>query len=168
MRAVTTLAMLVASAALSWSVSAAEAPRFEVDASWPKTLPNQWIMGQAAGVAADDDEHIWVIQRPEDADGGREGRLPQSADDQMLRAGATGHGVCPGRHAAGLRLAAERARHPYRSEGLCLDRRQRRRGRANSEVHEGRQIRPADRPSRRADQFRRYVAARPPGQYDGR
>ena len=108
MRAVTTLAMLVASAALSWSVSAAEAPRFEVDASWPKTLPNQWIMGQAAGVAADDDEHIWVIQRPEDADGGREGRLPQSADDQMLRAGATGHG------AAGLRLAAERARHPYR------------------------------------------------------
>jgi hypothetical protein len=53
--------MLVASAALSWSVSAAEAPRFEVDASWPKTLPNQWIMGQAAGVAADDDEHIWVI-----------------------------------------------------------------------------------------------------------
>jgi hypothetical protein len=58
MRAVTTLAMLVASAALSRSVSAAEAPRFEVDASWPKTLPNKWIMGQAAGVAVDGDEHI--------------------------------------------------------------------------------------------------------------
>jgi len=24
-------------------------PRFEVDPSWPQTLPNNWIMGQAAG-----------------------------------------------------------------------------------------------------------------------
>jgi hypothetical protein len=22
-------------------------PKFQVDASWPKTLPNNWIMGQA-------------------------------------------------------------------------------------------------------------------------
>jgi hypothetical protein len=28
-------------------------PKFQVDASWPKTLPNNWIMGQAAGVAVD-------------------------------------------------------------------------------------------------------------------
>ena len=39
-------------------------PKFQVDASWPKTLPNNWIMGQAAGVAVDAQEHIWVIQRP--------------------------------------------------------------------------------------------------------
>src|SRR6476620_6505032 len=64
MRAVTTLAMLVASAALSRSVSAAEAPRFEKDALWPKTLPNKWIMGQAAGVAVDAQDHVWVVQRP--------------------------------------------------------------------------------------------------------
>ncbi|MEA2856189.1 MAG: hypothetical protein QOH98_510, partial [Methylobacteriaceae bacterium] len=64
MRAITGLATLVASVALSWSVSAADAPRFEVDATWPKTLPNNWIMGQAAGVAVDADDHIWVIQRP--------------------------------------------------------------------------------------------------------
>jgi DNA-binding beta-propeller fold protein YncE len=43
---------------------AAEPPRFEVDASWPKTLPNQWIMGQAAGVATDAQDHVWVVQRP--------------------------------------------------------------------------------------------------------
>src|SRR5262245_30465466 len=39
-------------------------PKFQVDASWPKTLPNNWIMGQAAGVAVDAQDHVWVIQRP--------------------------------------------------------------------------------------------------------
>ena len=43
---------------------AADAPRFEVNPSWPKTLPNNWIMGQAAGVAVDAQDHVWVIQRP--------------------------------------------------------------------------------------------------------
>ena len=27
-------------------------------------LPNDWMMGQAAGVAVDQQDHIWVIQRP--------------------------------------------------------------------------------------------------------
>ncbi len=46
------------------SAFADELPKFQVDASWPKTLPNNWIMGQAAGVAVDAQDHIWVIQRP--------------------------------------------------------------------------------------------------------
>src|SRR5262245_30903507 len=29
-----------------------------------QTLPNNWIMGQAAGVAVDAEDHVWVIQRP--------------------------------------------------------------------------------------------------------
>jgi hypothetical protein len=41
-----------------------EIPRFQVDAGWPKPLPNDWIMGQAAGVAVDAQDHVWVIQRP--------------------------------------------------------------------------------------------------------
>ncbi|MGC2716078.1 MAG: beta-propeller fold lactonase family protein [Pseudolabrys sp.] len=53
-----TCALLIAPAA------AGEAPKFQVDASWPKTLPNNWIMGQAAGVAVDAQDHVWVIQRP--------------------------------------------------------------------------------------------------------
>jgi DNA-binding beta-propeller fold protein YncE len=40
------------------------APRFEVDPAWPKSLPNRWLMGQAAGVAVDRRDHVWVIQRP--------------------------------------------------------------------------------------------------------
>ena len=41
-----------------------DVPAYAVDAAWPKPLPNLWIMGQAAGVAVDGDDHIWVIQRP--------------------------------------------------------------------------------------------------------
>jgi len=43
---------------------AAESPTYMVDPSWPKALPNNWILGQAAGVAVDAQDHIWVIQRP--------------------------------------------------------------------------------------------------------
>ncbi len=40
------------------------APTYRVDASWPKPLPNGWILGQVAGVATDTDDHVWVLQRP--------------------------------------------------------------------------------------------------------
>lgn len=46
------------------SLQAADAPKFQVDPAWPKPLPNNWIMGQPAGVAVDGDDHIWVVQRP--------------------------------------------------------------------------------------------------------
>ncbi len=39
-------------------------PTYRVDASWPKQLPNNWIMGQIGGVAVDSNDHIWVLQRP--------------------------------------------------------------------------------------------------------
>jgi DNA-binding beta-propeller fold protein YncE len=61
MKIVSTLFAFVLSAG---SAFAADVPKFEVDASWPKTLPNNWIMGQAAGVAVDAQDHVWVIQRP--------------------------------------------------------------------------------------------------------
>lgn len=40
------------------------APTFRVDASWPRPLPNRWILGQVSGVAVDAEDHIWVLQRP--------------------------------------------------------------------------------------------------------
>src|SRR5262249_53875800 len=46
------------------SAFANDFPKFQVDASWPKPLPNNWIMGQAAGVAVDAQDNVWVIQRP--------------------------------------------------------------------------------------------------------
>ena len=39
-------------------------PRYAVDATWPKPLPNNWILGQVAGVATASDDTIWVIHRP--------------------------------------------------------------------------------------------------------
>ena len=39
------------------------APRFEVDPLWPKPLPNHWVIGSTIGVAADSNDHIWIIHR---------------------------------------------------------------------------------------------------------
>src|SRR5512133_2164861 len=55
---------LLLAAITATSAFADDIPHFQVDAAWPKPLPNDWIMGQAAGVAVDAQDHIWVIQRP--------------------------------------------------------------------------------------------------------
>ena len=44
--------------------AAAEGPEFKVDPSWPKQLPNNWILGQIGGMTVDAQDHIWVFQRP--------------------------------------------------------------------------------------------------------
>lgn len=49
----------------SWNrpteAAAVTAPRFEVDASWPKPLPNHWVLGEVDGVSVDSNDHIWII-----------------------------------------------------------------------------------------------------------
>jgi DNA-binding beta-propeller fold protein YncE len=40
-----------------------EAPMFEVDPLWPKPLPNDWVLGQAIGVAVDAEDHVWIVHR---------------------------------------------------------------------------------------------------------
>jgi DNA-binding beta-propeller fold protein YncE len=39
-------------------------PAFDVDPTWPKPLPNRWILGQVAGVAVDSRDHVWIVHRP--------------------------------------------------------------------------------------------------------
>jgi DNA-binding beta-propeller fold protein YncE len=39
-------------------------PQYVVDPSWPKQLPNNWLVGQIGGMAVDKHDHIWVNQRP--------------------------------------------------------------------------------------------------------
>jgi DNA-binding beta-propeller fold protein YncE len=48
------------------------APRFEVDLTWPKPLPNHWILGQSIGVSADSHDHIWMIHRPGSLEAGEQ------------------------------------------------------------------------------------------------
>jgi len=57
-------AVLVAAGALAQPAAAADVPRFQVDPSWPKPLPDNWIAGQVAGVAVDKNDHVWIIHRP--------------------------------------------------------------------------------------------------------
>jgi len=42
----------------------AEGPAFKIDPLWPKDLPNNWTMGQVGGLSIDEQDHIWVLQRP--------------------------------------------------------------------------------------------------------
>jgi DNA-binding beta-propeller fold protein YncE len=43
--------------------AAREAPRFEVDPTWP-TLPPRYVFGQVSSVSIDEQGHAWVLQRP--------------------------------------------------------------------------------------------------------
>src|SRR5271169_1936352 len=59
------LALFLSAALLDRAALAGEgAPTFQVDPFWPKPLPNNWILGQVAGVAVDAQDHVWIIQRP--------------------------------------------------------------------------------------------------------
>ncbi len=46
------------------AIAQAEGPAFKIDPMWPKELPNNWVMGQVAGVSIDENDHIWVLHRP--------------------------------------------------------------------------------------------------------
>jgi sugar lactone lactonase YvrE len=41
-------------------------PKYKVDATWPKPLPNKWKMGGVTGLAVDKDDNVWVHDRPND------------------------------------------------------------------------------------------------------
>src|ERR1700732_3512127 len=41
-------------------------PKFKVDVTWPKPLPNKWKMGGVTGLAVDKDDNVWVYDRPND------------------------------------------------------------------------------------------------------
>jgi DNA-binding beta-propeller fold protein YncE len=63
-RAALGLALLGACAAAPLHAAGDEVPRYRVDPFWPQELPNNWIMGQVAGIAVDSQDHVWVLQRP--------------------------------------------------------------------------------------------------------
>jgi DNA-binding beta-propeller fold protein YncE len=60
------IVLIVVGARLFLRNGAAQAgvPKFEVDPSWPKDLPNQWMMGQVSGIFVDSHDHVWVTNRP--------------------------------------------------------------------------------------------------------
>jgi DNA-binding beta-propeller fold protein YncE len=54
----------LAASLLSITAAAADPPRMQVDSSWPKPLPHDWVLGEVSGVAVDAADNVWIIQRP--------------------------------------------------------------------------------------------------------
>src|SRR5947209_1060851 len=48
-------------------VHAQQGPVYRVDPFWPKRLPNKWSMQQVVDIYVDKDDHIWAINRADDA-----------------------------------------------------------------------------------------------------
>lgn len=46
------------------SPTADRLPIYEIDPTWPPTLPNDWILGDIRGLFVDDQDHLWVIHMP--------------------------------------------------------------------------------------------------------
>src|SRR5438552_12629136 len=40
-------------------------PRFEVDPTFPKPMPNHWYQGMSIGVSVDANDHVWIVHRPD-------------------------------------------------------------------------------------------------------
>ncbi len=40
-------------------------PMFQVDTSWPKEMPNLWILGSVTSVFVDSNDHVWITHLPE-------------------------------------------------------------------------------------------------------
>jgi hypothetical protein len=38
-------------------------PKYEVDPSWPKPLPDKWVTGSVGGVCADAQDHVFIVNR---------------------------------------------------------------------------------------------------------
>jgi DNA-binding beta-propeller fold protein YncE len=55
-------------AAAAQAQSGVVAPRFEVDPLWPKPMPNGWYLGTTIGVFVDQNDHIWIVHRPDSVD----------------------------------------------------------------------------------------------------
>jgi DNA-binding beta-propeller fold protein YncE len=49
-------------------------PAFDVDAAWPKPLPNKWAVGPVSGIDSDARDHVWIIHRGDTVK--HEGRVP--------------------------------------------------------------------------------------------
>ena len=39
-------------------------PTFQPEPFWPKPLPENWVLGQVAGIAVGPDDRIWILHRP--------------------------------------------------------------------------------------------------------
>ena len=58
----------LAAIAMLGPAAAQTVPKFQVDPSWPQTLPGNWIIGTIGGITVDAQDRIWINQRPSSLD----------------------------------------------------------------------------------------------------
>ncbi len=73
-------AVVIALGSIARSQSAAP-PTFRFDPTWPKELPNNWLVGNVVGVAVDSKDNVWITHRPA-SQAGAEKTPPVLAFDQ--------------------------------------------------------------------------------------
>jgi hypothetical protein len=44
--------------------AAPRVPAFQWDHTWPRELPNNWLVGNVVGVAVDSRDNVWIVHRP--------------------------------------------------------------------------------------------------------
>src|SRR6186713_1962535 len=45
------------------------APKYEADLTWPKPLPDRWVLGGLGGVCVDARDHVFILNRQDVAEG---------------------------------------------------------------------------------------------------
>lgn len=45
------------------------APKYEVDVTWPKPLPDRWVIGGLGGVCVDAQDHVFLLNRQDVLEG---------------------------------------------------------------------------------------------------
>src|SRR5436189_1321714 len=45
------------------------APRYEADLTWPKPLPDRWVLGGLGGVCVDAQDHVFILNRQDVLEG---------------------------------------------------------------------------------------------------
>src|SRR2546423_13692969 len=82
-------------------------PQFQVDALWPKDLPNNWLLGQVSGITTDRNNNVWIVNRPDSLskrDRAAEQNPPEARCCAVPPAGnAVGQAGQGGKHPGGCR-----------------------------------------------------------------
>ncbi len=84
---------LFALTAASMSALAQEAPQFRPEPFWPKALPDNWILGQVAGLATDRNDNVWIVHRPGSLLDDEKGATAESTRYQVLQGRAAGDAI---------------------------------------------------------------------------
>jgi DNA-binding beta-propeller fold protein YncE len=102
---VSALAVTIPQSAATQSKPAARVPVFQWDHTWPKELPNNWLVGNVVGVAVDSRDNVWIVHRPNSQTGAEKTPAVLAFDQggNLIRSwGAPGNGYQWGTQTHGL------------------------------------------------------------------